>query len=176
MIGAAMTVKPLKKDSLYFCQILNAVLSADGTVNSYDCHEFTMIWPSYSAIDMPDTKIHRLIPCKFDMWTNELSYYDPNAQHLIKVNLLNGTKSTMPSSSASQQNWGWNAAQEKETIKPNDFFKKGAVLFHKPTRTKWTYDCVDSLTRNHVLRSFYDKTQATQFFDKDLNDFEELFF
>lgn len=173
-----MTIRPLQKDSIYFCQILNAVLSADGAINSYNCHEFTMIWPTYSAIDVPDTKIHQLLPCKFDIWTNELEYFDPNAQHLIKINLASGTKSIISTSSASQQNWGWDTSKEvpKEPVKPKDPFKKGAILFHKPTRTKWVYDCIDSLTRNHIVRSFYDKGQAMQIFEKNLNEFEELFF
>lgn len=182
-----MSVKPLNKNDFYFDSILNAVLSADGTVNSFDCHEFTMVWPSYTALDLPDTSVHRLTPCNYDIWTGDLEYTDPTTNMTMKINLTTGTKATIsnptppPSSgtpkSSSQQNMGWayvDTSNAKTVI--NEPFKKGAVLFHRPTRTKWTYDCVDSLTRNHVLRSFYDKTQATQFFDKDLNDLEELFF
>lgn len=185
-----MPIQPLKQGDHYFDQILNAVLSADGTVNSFNCHEFTMVWPSYTAVDLPDGSIQRLIPCQYDMWTGDLEYADPTTNMTMKINLTTGIKSTITSAtmptppqswgtpkSGSQQNMGWayvDTSNAKTVI--NEPFKKGSVLFHKPTRTKWTYDCVDSLTRNHVLRSFYDKTQATQFFDKDLNDFEELFF
>lgn len=175
-----MSVKPLNKNDFYFDSILNAILSADGTLNSFDCHEFTMIWPSYTYFDLPDTSIHRLIPCKFDVWTNEMEYFDVTANQTIKVNLMTGNKATVTApntNSSSQQNWGWNTEPAiKEPSKPKDPFKKGATVFHKATRTKWTYDCIDSLTGNYVLRSFYDKGQATQFFEKDLNDFEELFF
>lgn len=176
-----MSVKPLNKDDMYFDQILNAILSADGTINKYNCHEFSMIWPTCVPVDLPDSSIHRLIPCQFDMWTGEVEYFDSTSNQTIKVNLTTGTKAVLSTApkvkSSSQQNMGWSYSEPaKEKVKPKDPFKRGAVLFHKPTRTKWTYDCVDSLTRNHVLRSFYDKGQATQFFDKDLGDFEELFF
>jgi hypothetical protein len=182
-----MSVKPLNKNDFYFDSILNAVLSADGTINSFDCHEFTMVWPSYTALDLPDSYIHRLVPCQFDQWTNEMEYFDTITNQMVRINLMTGTKATFTASnnaltwgtskSNSQQNMGWNYSEPtKEKLQSKDPFKKGAVLFHKPTRTKWTYDCVDSLTCNHVLRSFYDKSQATQFFDKDLSDFEELFF
>jgi len=194
-----MAVTPLKQGDHYFDHVLNAVLSADGTVNSFNCHEFTMVWPSYTALDLPDGSIQRLVPCKYDMWTGELEYFDTINNHMVRINLSTGTKATITSAtflsssgwgapksgpsgwstsnSSSQQNMGWSHPEPtKEEPKSKDPFKKGAVLFHKPTRTKWTYDCVDSLTQNYVLRSFHDKTQATQFFDKDLNDFEELFF
>lgn len=185
-----MPLQPLKQNDFYFDNILNAILSADGTVNSYDCHELTMLWPSYSAIDLPDTAVQRLTPCKFDHWTNEMEYIDPITNQTIRINLVTGLTSTVAASapptpppswgapkSSSQQNAGWAYVDTSNAkIVINEPFKKGAVLFHKPTRTKWTYDSVDSLTRNYILRSFYDKAQATQFFKKDLNEFEEMFF
>jgi hypothetical protein len=178
--GGCMSVKPLNKNDFYFDSILNAVLSADGTINSFNCHEFTMVWPSYTAVDLPDSSVYRLVPCKFDQWTNEMEYFDTITNQTVRINLMTGNTATFSgtqSKPASQQNMGWSYSEPtKEKPQPKDPFKRGAVLFHKPTRTKWTYDCVDSLTRNHVLRSFYDKGQATQFFDKDLGDFEELFF
>jgi len=180
-----MTIQPLKKNDFYFDNILNAVLQADGTINHHDCHELTMIWPSYSAIDLPDSSIHRLIPCKFDLWNNEIEYIDNVSNNIIKINLLNGNKTVFngasstihsTSPSPSQQNWGWSSKNNETSKNTQEPFKKGTVLFHKSTRTKWTYDIVDPLTKHYVLRSFYDKTKAMQVFDKDLSEYEELFF
>lgn len=178
-----MTVKPLKSNDFYFDNILNAVLSADGTVNQFDCHEFTMVWPSYTAIDLPDSSVHRLTPCKFNLWANEIEYVDAVNNQTVTINLLTGTKTTFSSNTLtvnppppSQQNWGWTSKNEVQSKKLEEPFKKGTVVFHKTTRTKWTYDIIDPLTKNYVFRSFYDKTKAMQIIEKDLNEFEELFF
>lgn len=185
-----MAVQPLNKNDFYFDANLNAVLCADGTVNSYNCHEMTMVWPTYTSFDVPDGSVQKLIPCKFDIWTNDMEYFDTASNSTIKVNLKTGTKTTVttaasapptpPSSwgtpkSNSQQNMGWSYSEPvKENSKPKDPFKKGAVLFHKSTRAKWVYDKAES--SGYTLRSFYDKSQTMHIFDRELKEFEEVFF
>ncbi len=185
-----MAVTPLKQNDNYYDPVLNAVLSADGTVNAYNCHEFTMVWPSYTALDLPDGSVQRLIPCKFDVWTSELEYADPTTNMTVKINLATGTKSTITSAtfttptpppswgtpkSSSQQNMGWSYSEPvKEQPKSKDPFKKGAVLFHKSTRTKWVYDKMES--SGYVLKSFNDKSKTMNVFDRELGEFEEVFF
>lgn len=175
-----MSIQPLNRGDFYFDSILNAILSADGTINTFDCHEFTMVWPSYTALDLPDTSVSRLTPCHFDMWTNEVEYYDSINQQIVRINLMSGKQtciSTSPSiqtTPSPQKNWGW--PEEPKPIKNTDPFPKNAVLFHKSSRTKWIYNMRDPVTNNYVLLSFYDKNQATQIFDKDLPEFEEVFF
>jgi hypothetical protein len=116
----------------------------------------------------------------------------------VKINLATGTKSTVAAStppipppswgapksgpsgwstsnSSSQQNMGWSYSEPvKEESKSKDPFKKGAVLFHKSTRTKWVYDKAES--SGYVLKSFNDKSHTMNIFDRELGEFEEVFF
>ncbi|NBW58844.1 hypothetical protein EBR43_13940 [bacterium] len=184
-----MPAQPLNPYDTYFDHILNAVLQADGTVDKNDCHQFTILYPSYSALVLHDSVIGRLVPCKYDHWSNEMEYFDVTLSVTVKINLATGVRSTHSTASStppkvqqplSQQNWGWsgkNEEKKQEEPKKSAFpFKPGAILFHKTLRTKWIYDGIDNTTKHPVLRSFYDKTKAMQVLDKDYNEFEEVFF
>jgi hypothetical protein len=79
----------------------------------------------------------------------------------------------------SQQNWGWSTKDEEKkskNLKPSFPFKAGCALFHKESRTKWIFTEIDSMTRQPVLRSFYDKSKAMQVFEADYQEYEEIFF
>ena len=170
-----MTLQPLNQGDIYYDPVLNAVIQADGTISSQNTHAMTMLWPSYSAVDIPDSAVVRLISAKYDHWNNNLEYYDPNLCTMVKMDLSNGYKVT----TKSQQNWGWSTKDEEkkpQISKPSFPFKAGCTLFHKESRTKWIFTEIDSMTRQPVLRSFYDKTKAMQVFEADYQEYEEIFF
>lgn len=170
-------MKALDQGDIFYDPILNAVLQADGTFSmGYSTHAFTMLWPSYSAIDLHDNVISRLIPAQYDHWSNKLQYFDSVAGVDVVIDLTSGTSSqhqtVFNSQSTSQKNQGW----AQEPPKPKFPFAPKSILFHKQTRTKWIFDEIDSLTRHPVLRSFYDKSQAMQILEQDYIEFEEIFF
>jgi hypothetical protein len=185
-----MAIQPLNQGDVYYDPVLNAVLKADGTLSIHNAHQMTMLWPSYSAIDLADPMILRLMPAVYDLWTNILEYYDSNLCMHIRMDLATGkpvahqTTSTSTSTSSSvpppsQQNWGWTEKYEEKKpiqIKTSFPYRINAVLFHKTSRTKWIFSEIDSMTNHPVLRSFYDKSQAMQIFEKDYEEFEEIFF
>lgn len=187
-----MSIAPLDQGDMYFDPIASFVLQAEGTVDANDCHNFTMLYPTYSQFNVHDSSVKKLISCNYDPWTNVVEYYD-NVIGLVKVDLKAKTQTSSNSNSnnqqtnagvsqqksQSQQNWGWTDTQEtKKPEKTNTSvpFKIGCMLFHKTTRTKWIFTEIDSLTQNPVLRSFYDKNKAMQIFKKDYEEFEEIFF
>lgn len=180
-----MTIQPLNKNDIFYDPVLNAVLQADGKLSGHNTHEMTMVWPSYSAIDMADTVIKRLMPATYDHWTNVVEYYDPNLCMTVKLDLNTGMSSGVAGVSPaayqpqppSLKNHGW--AVKEETKKPEAKkipFSVGTILFHKSSRTKWVFAEVDNITNHPVLRSFYDKSQAMQIFERDYEEFEEIFF
>lgn len=173
--------QPLNQNDIYYDPVLNAVLQADGTVDSNNIHHFTMLWPSYSTIDMHDSVIKRLIAATYDHWTNTVEYYDTNLCMTIKIDLKSGMTSTNSGLSVtmpqSQQNWGWTSKDEDKKPKTKKIpFSVGTILFHKSSRTKWVFAEVDNITNHPVLRSFYDKSQVMQIFERDYEEFEEIFF
>lgn len=182
-----MSIVPLNQGNLYFDPISNFVLQAEGTVDANDCHNFTMLHPTYNPFNIHDSAVKKLILCNYDPWTITVEYQD-SITGLVKINLVSKTQTfsnaqTSPNATQqqtpSQKNHGWAYEEPKkkpEKTKPSIPFKVGSILFHKSSRTKWIFAEVDNVTRHPVLRSFYDKSQAMQIFEKDYEEFEEIFF
>jgi hypothetical protein len=179
-----MAAKPLDQGDMYFDQISSFVLQADGTVDSKDCHNFTMLYPTYSQYSVHDSMIKRLIPCTYDAWITTVEYQDPVSLSLVKIDLSTKTQTnttTYPPSS--QQNWGWvddsrtNTSEEKKTEKSKKLpFSVGSVLFHKSTRTKWIFTEIDNVGKTPILKAISDKDKTMRIFEKDYEEFEEIFF
>jgi hypothetical protein len=169
-----MSIQPIDSGKVFYDSSLNAVLQANGTLTSYNSHEMTMLWPSYTQFNIDNSAIKRLIPATYDHWANTVEYYDHQVCMMAKLDLKTGLTKNFPlGNSQSQKNFGWNV-EEKKPKKIR--FATGTVLFHKTSRTKWVFDKIDSVTNHLVLRSFYDKSQAMQIFEKDYEEFEEIFF
>lgn len=172
----------LNKNDIFYDPVLNAVLQADGVMDSNNNHQFTMLWPSYTALDMHDSVLKRMMAATYDHWTNMVEYYDSALCMTIKIDLTTGMQSNVSGVSQSvktqsQQNWGWTGKDESKKPEAKRLpFSVGSILFHKTSRTKWVFAEVDNVTRHPVLRSFYDKSQAMQIFERDYEEFEEIFF
>lgn len=175
----------LNKNDIFYDCVLNAVLQADGTMDSNNNHQFTMVWPSYTALDMHDSVIKRLAPATYDHWTNVVEYYDFNLCMTVKIDLNTGMSSgvagvsptTYQPQPPSLRNHGWAVKEENKKPETKKIpFSVGSILFHKSSRTKWVFAEVDNITHHPVLRSFYDKSQAMQIFERDYEEFEEIFF
>lgn len=176
-----MAIQPLNPSDTYYDLVLNAVLEANGTLSAYNSHEMTMLWPTYTAIDIADSAVARLIPATYDHWTNIVEYYDASLCMTVKIDLNTGKQSSATGVSQttpqSQQNKGWSVkVEDKKTETKKIPFSVGSILFHKPNRTKWVFSEIDNITNHPVLRSFYDKSQAMQIFERDYEEFEEIFF
>ena len=183
-----MSLQALNQGDIYYDPVLNAVLQADGVISTNNNHQFTMLWPSYTALDMHDSLLKRLMVATYDHWNNVVDYYDPGVCMTIKIDLSSGMSSSTPgtpqaapqtNTHQSQQNWGWSTKDEEKkpkNLKPSFPFKAGSALFHKESRTKWIFTEIDSMTRQPVLRSFYDKSKAMQVFETDYQEYEEIFF
>lgn len=167
-------IKPLLKGSMYFDPVLNAILQANGDVSALNTHNMTMVWPTYSGLDMSDSTSLRLIPAKYNQSTQLIEYYDPNLCKTITMNLHTGQ--TVNTQSTSQQNWGW-ASKDEEKKPEHPFpFKVGCILFHKRTRTKWIYTKLDQVTSCPIVQSLQDKEQVITIFKSEYSDYEEIFF
>jgi len=178
-----MAAKPLDQGDMYFDQISSFVLQADGTVDSKDCHNFTMLYPTYSQYSVHDSMIKRLIPCTYDAWITTVEYQDPVSSSLVKIDLSTKTQTSTTYSSSSQKNWGWadssqpKPLEQKKTEKSNKLpFSVGSVLFHKATRTKWIFTEIDDVGKTPILKAFSDKDKTMRIFQKDYEEFEEIFF
>lgn len=181
-----MTVQPLTKGDTFYDPVLNAVLRADGSLSVHNTHEMTMVWPSYTALDMSDSVITRLIPADYDMWNATLKYTDPSSAMMIVVDLNTGKSASYTqyaivnnatTQSPSQKNWGWSSKDEEKKPEPKkSLFKVGAVLFHKDTRTKWVLAETSGSGRSFELRALDDKTKTVSVFENELDSFEEIFF
>ena len=168
-------LNPLPKGNMYFDPALNAILQADGDISSCNTHNMTMLWPTYSALDMPDSTTLRLVPAKYDQTTQLIEYYDPNFCKTITMNLHTGQIAN--TQSTSQQNWGWASKDEEKKLDDHSFpFKVGCTLFHKRTRTKWLYVKLDRVTSCPIVQSLQDKEQMVSIFKSEYPDYEEIFF
>jgi len=172
----------LNKNDIFYDPVLNAVLQADGVMDSNNNHHFTMLWPSYTALDMHDSVFKRLMAATYDHWTNMVEYYDSALCMTIKIDLNTGMQSNVSGVSQSvkpqsQQNWGWTSKDEsKKPESKKTPFQVGSVLFHKDTRTKWLLSDISSSGMSCELRAFDDKTRSMLISDNEFNEFEEIFF
>lgn len=175
----------LNKNDIFYDPVLNAVLQADGVMDSNNNHQFTMLWPSYTALDMHDSVLKRLMAGSYDHWNNVVEYYDSNLCMTIKLDLSSGmtsavagvSQSAPPTPPPSLQNWGWTSKDETKKPEPKmPPFQVGSVLFHKDTRTKWLLSDISSSGMSCELRAFDDKTRSMLISDNEFNEFEEIFF
>lgn len=169
-------IKPLLKGAIFFDPVLNAIVMADGDISSYNTHNMTMLWPSYSALDMTDQASVRLIPAIHNKTTNIIEYYDTNLCKTVSMNLATGQM--INPSSTSQQNWGWSSKNDDKKEEKKQRFLFNSVLFHTRTRTKWVFTKADNegAINALTLRSFYDREVTKIVYEQDFNEYEEIFF
>lgn len=173
-------MQALDQGDIYYDAQLKAVFQAEGTFDSTNLtHDFTMLWPTYCQAQLHDNAVKLLISAQYDHWSNILKYFDATSNTTVTIDLKNmsSQSASVPAinhDSSSQKNLGW--AQPEEKKKQKFPFPIKTMLFHKTSRTKWIFDEIDKTTNHPILRSFYNKNHAMQIFERDYEEFEEIFF